>query len=176
MSAKTGQGVEGLIELLEQQGNFGKKVLDIDYDTYAEGEAELGWLNSSSTIEADNPFSLDALVLSVIQKLKTELAALDAEVAHLKAIGLSETSFSVANLVATGQAPELSLASKIQTLRTDLIVNARVALDPQILEQKVRAVVSGVVASLPGRVDFRQTQSFRPGRPMPTHRYAAAKS
>lgn len=42
MSAKTGQGVEGLTALLDQEGHFGRKILDIDYDTYAEGEAELG--------------------------------------------------------------------------------------------------------------------------------------
>src|SRR5437762_10264660 len=47
VSAKTGQGFEALTELLDQEGNFGRKILDIDYDTYAEGEAEMGWLNSS---------------------------------------------------------------------------------------------------------------------------------
>src|SRR5262249_10050345 len=36
-SAKTGQGFDALIQLLEQEGNFGRKILDIDYDTYAEG-------------------------------------------------------------------------------------------------------------------------------------------
>src|SRR5262249_35254662 len=46
LSAKTGQGFEALTQLLEQQGRFGQRILEIDYDTYAEGEAELGWLNS----------------------------------------------------------------------------------------------------------------------------------
>src|SRR5258707_9997833 len=40
LSAKTGQGFEGLVELLDQDGNFGCKILDIDYDIYAECEAE----------------------------------------------------------------------------------------------------------------------------------------
>ena len=48
ISARTGEGFEGLTEFLAQDGDFGRRVLDIDYDTYAEGEAELGWLNSSS--------------------------------------------------------------------------------------------------------------------------------
>src|SRR5688572_18392018 len=38
VSAKTGHGFDALIGLLDQQGNFGRKVLDIDYDTYAAGE------------------------------------------------------------------------------------------------------------------------------------------
>src|SRR5262245_62176112 len=36
MSAKTGAGLEALTQLLDQEGNFGKKILNIDYDTYAE--------------------------------------------------------------------------------------------------------------------------------------------
>src|SRR5438309_6124776 len=40
MSAKTGESFEALTELLDQEGNFGRKILDIDYDIYAEGEAE----------------------------------------------------------------------------------------------------------------------------------------
>src|SRR5260370_24066419 len=50
VSAKTGQGFEALIELLDQEGNFGRKILDIDYDTYAEGAAELGWLNGTARV------------------------------------------------------------------------------------------------------------------------------
>src|SRR5262249_45263179 len=40
VSAKTGQGFEAITELLDQQGRFGQRILDIDYDVYAEGEAE----------------------------------------------------------------------------------------------------------------------------------------
>src|SRR5688572_9755263 len=38
-SATTGAGFDALAELLDQKGAFGRKILDIDYDTYAEGEA-----------------------------------------------------------------------------------------------------------------------------------------
>src|SRR5258708_7451642 len=88
MSAKTGQGFEALTELLDQRGHFGRKILDIDYDVYAEGEAELGWLNSSMTVTAPKPFDLDALLMDVISRLQTSLRAQGAEVAHLKAIGM----------------------------------------------------------------------------------------
>src|SRR4051794_22120610 len=59
MSARTGQGFDTLTSFLDQQGAFGRKILDIDYDTYAEGEAELGWLNSGWAIEAEAEFALD---------------------------------------------------------------------------------------------------------------------
>src|SRR5262249_22486592 len=86
MSAKTGQGVEALAEFLDQGGAFGRKILDIDYDTYAEGEAELGWLNTAVRVRGGRPFALDDFLLEVVTCLRGELAGLGAEVAHLKAI------------------------------------------------------------------------------------------
>jgi hypothetical protein len=54
----------------------------------------------------------------------------------------------------------------------DLIVNARVGTDPAILEAFVWEAVLKAGEARGAQVDFRQTQSFRPGRPVPTHRYA----
>ena len=52
MSAKTGAGLRGADRAARPaRGSFGRKILDIDYDIYAEGEAELGWLNSSVHVE-----------------------------------------------------------------------------------------------------------------------------
>src|SRR5262249_9389359 len=133
VSARTGQGFDGLTELLEQQGNFGRKILDIDYDVYAEGEAEMGWLNSSIHVAAAEPFELDELLLDIVCHLRDVLARLGGEVAHLKVIGLWEVSFGVANLVSSSAAPELSLPSRCRVQEADVIVNARVALDPNEL-------------------------------------------
>lgn len=174
MSARTGQGFEALTALLDQQGNFGRKILEIDYDTYAEGEAELGWLNSTVQVKSDAPFALDDLLLAIVKGLQEKLATSGAEVAHLKAIGLAEGAFGVANLVSSGTQPELSMPSRMKVKEVDLIVNARVALDPALLETEVREVVTAVCGAIPARIVPGQTQSFRPGRPTPTHRYATA--
>src|SRR5579884_542805 len=175
LSAKTGQGFEALTELLDQQGNFGRKILDIDYDTYAEGEAELGWLNASIRVTAARPFDLDALLLTVVSRLREAFAGLGAEVAHLKAIGLRDVSFGVANLVSSGTAPELSLPSHGTVPEAEVIVNARVAADPGVLEQQVRETVAAVCREHGATTDVVSLQCFRPGRPQPTHRYATAK-
>jgi Ni2+-binding GTPase involved in maturation of urease and hydrogenase len=175
VSAKTGQGFEALTELLDQQGQFGRRILDIDYDVYAEGEAELGWLNSSARVTAAAPFALDDFLLDIVGKLQGALARSGAEVAHLKAIGLSEGFFGVANLVSSGTRPELSLPSRSEVREADVIVNARVALDPVVLQEEVEQVLRGVCAGRSARLQLHKTQSFRPGRPQPTHRYAEAK-
>jgi G3E family GTPase len=175
LSVKTGQGFEALTELLDQLGNFGRKVLDIDYDIYAEGEAELGWLNSSICITADKPMSIDAFLLDLVQRLQHVLNQLGGEVAHLKAIALADASFGVANLVSSANRTELSLPSKCQAKEFDLIVNARVALDPDRIAEQVRQIVTMTCSDHMATPQFHTMQSFRPGRPQPTHRYAAAR-
>jgi len=176
LSARTGQGFEALTELLDQQGAFGRKVLDIDYDTYAEGEAELGWLNAAARLTAATPFVVDGLLLRVVERLQAALAVAGGEVAHLKAIGLSDGAFGVANLVSSAAQPELSLPSRATTRELDLIVNARVALDPAVIEEAVRRETAAAAAERGAAADFRSVQSFRPGRPTPTHRYDAARA
>lgn len=175
VSAKTGQGFEALTQLLAQEGNFGRKILDIDYDTYAEGEAELGWLNSSMRLRASTPFALDQLLLEVVGGIQARVAKAGAEVAHLKAIGLWEGFFGVANLVSSQGQAVLSLPSRCQVQETDVIVNARVAMDPEELKGHVSDVIRQASTGRGAQVSEQQTQSFRPGRPQPTHRYATAK-
>jgi G3E family GTPase len=175
MSATTGAGFEALTELLEQKGRFGQRILQIDYDTYAEGEAELGWLNSSVHLKAAQPFALDVLLVEMVEKLQQAVAAEGAEVAHLKAIGLWEGYFGVANLVSSKLKPELSLPSKCSVTEADVIVNARVAIDPAVLQEHVRRTLETVCQARGATLQEHKTQSFRPGRPMPTHRYALAK-
>lgn len=172
MSAKTGAGFAGLLELLDQQGDFGRRILDIDYDIYAAGEAELGWLNSNLRVTSDLPFSLDDLLVHIVDRLRNRLRSLNAEAAHLKAIGLWEGFHAVANLISNDHPAELSLASECMTAGADLVVNARVTLDPETLEREVQQSVDAVCGELGVRSEWRQTQSFRPGRPVPTHRFA----
>ncbi len=73
ISATTGAGFELLLEMLERQGEYGKRILDLDYDVYAEGEAELGWLNSRVVIGGAVPFQLDELLLAIVAALKEAL-------------------------------------------------------------------------------------------------------
>jgi Ni2+-binding GTPase involved in maturation of urease and hydrogenase len=175
VSAKTGTGFDAYESLLDQDGAFGRKLLDIDYDVYAEGEAELGWLNASAQLSAEKPFEIDPLLVKVIDGLRAAVARLGGEVAHLKVIGLEEGGgFGVANLVSSATQMELSLPSSIRARDADLVVNARVAVDPADLEREVHRVVRDVCQTAGIKVTFRQTQSLRPGRPTPTHRYATA--
>ncbi|MCA9047389.1 MAG: cobalamin biosynthesis protein P47K, partial [Planctomycetaceae bacterium] len=169
-SAKTGDGFDALTAMLEQRGQFGTRLMEVDYDIYAEGEAELGWLNSQVTVEADQEFALDELLTDLIGRLHGRLVATDAEAAHLKVIGLCDHSYAVANLVSNAVGPEMSLASSAVTRQANVVVNARVATDPAELESIVRTELAAACGAFGLEHKVVSLQSFRPGRPVPTHR------
>jgi len=169
-SARTGDGFLALTEMLAQQGQFGRRVMDVDYDVYAEGEAELGWLNSQVSVQAPAAFPLDQLLMDLIRRLHSRLLASGSEAAHLKVIGMCDSSYAVANLVSNEVGPELSLPSSASTKQADVVVNARVAADPAILEDLVRSELAHAVSTITGTHRIISMQSFRPGRPVPTHR------
>ena len=173
ISARKNRGIPDLLETLDQSGEFGRRILELDYDIYAEGEAELGWLNCSFIAAGKNEFSLDTILVEIIEYLKTKFAETRAETAHLKAIGLWEGYHGVANLVSSDSVTELSLPSDCQTQKAEIVVNARVAIDPSILEQQVTESITEVMERHGISAEMRKSQSFRPGRPTPTHRYSS---
>ena len=170
MSAKTGEGTAALFEFLDQRGDFGKRVMDVDYDVYAQGEADLGWLNAQVRATSEEPFNLDHFLLSLIDSLKRAFQEASAETAHLKTIGMHEGYYAVANLISSFDPIQLSLASNCQTKIADIVVNARVAIDPKDLEVQIRSAIETVSANYGVTAEVTSLQSFKPGRPVPTHR------
>ncbi len=46
LSARTGEGLEAWLDEVLANQQAGSRIVDVNYDTYAEGEAVLGWLNA----------------------------------------------------------------------------------------------------------------------------------
>jgi G3E family GTPase len=170
MSAKTGSGFEALCNQLEQQGEYGQRKMEVDYDIYAEGEAELGWLNCQAKLSASDAIDLDRFLIELLGHLHQGLIEADAEAAHLKVIGMAEGVYAVANLVSNSDRPVLSLPSRWQGSEVDLVINARVAIAPEVLETMIRMALAEKAAEIRSQADVVSLQSFRPGRPVPTHR------
>ena len=171
MSAKTGAGFDALVEFARPARPLRPRLMDIDYDIYADGEAELGWLNSSLTrLGAASRSTLDELLLDIISRLQASLAEIDAEAAHLKAIGLADGLYGVANLVSSFSPPSCRCRRGPGHARPQLVVNARVAIDPETLTEHVERPSAPPAPPAARTPTFQQTQSFRPGRPVPTHR------
>ena len=55
------------------------------------------------------------------------------------------------------------------------LVRSRFVVEAYELRNEVAKVLKSAAQSRQAKIETQQTQSFRPGRPTPTHRYAAAK-
>jgi Ni2+-binding GTPase involved in maturation of urease and hydrogenase len=172
-SALDGTGFEALIESIERPRPPRTRTPDVDYDVYAEGEAELGWLNCGVHVQARQPaedFGLDEIVVRLVERLASALESEAAEPAHLKVLGEADGAASIANLVSSASQVELSVASTAEVSEAELTINARVAMDPDQLAQIVEAELTALGKEFGLNTRVHDMQHFRPGRPVPTHR------
>lgn len=170
-SGLTGEGFEEWRTLLEVGGPAGRNIADVDYDVYAEGEAELGWLNAAWEVRSERSFDADALVHDVVARTSTRIRALGHEVAHLKAMLESPSGTAVANFVGAGSSPHLSQPTRAAVSGGLLTLNARVHMDPTTLRSLADAEVAPVLTAHRAVGHATDALYFRPGRPVPTHRF-----
>jgi hypothetical protein len=175
VSARHGGGFDELVSLLAQPAPAHQVFMDVDYDTYAEGEAELGWLNCHFQLRRPQGVaSLDAVVYQLVSDLASRLEAEPAETAHLKVMGQHEAGVAIANLVASGDNVEISRESLVEVPTAQVILNARVATDPDRLEAIVRETIARVADAGKWDLVMEALSCFRPGRPVPTHRFGVS--
>jgi hypothetical protein len=173
VSPKSGEGVDAVMARIDNPSTTNRRLLEIDYDTYADGEAELGWVNlTASVAAADKPIDLDGLTQSLVGKIAKEVIETgEGQIAHLKVSALGGDTQSVANVVSNESEVDVGLAAGREvTGSVQLIVNARVAMDPDNLENACRHAVSFVGNEQGLEVRAVTAHSLRPGRPTPTHR------
>ncbi len=169
LSGLTGAGFAEWRALLAEPLPAGANVATVDYDLYAEGEAELGWLNLALAIAAARPFVAEALVRDAVDALKGELAA-QGEVAHAKVLFEADGATVIANHVGGGSDVRVSRPGSLWASSGRLVVNARVHLDPERLRAAVERALQRVLAPLHATATVLDAAQFRPGRPVPIHR------
>lgn len=183
ISGRSGHGMETLLDLLDRDGAYGRHIPEIDYDTYAEGEAELGWLNCTAALAGDADFSADELLTDLAQAIRQLLVEHQCETAHLKMLLHAGGGTAIANLVRSDAVAELSRRAESTARRepqasrivnnAELIVNARVHADPETLLALVRRGLDQVCRRRGLTANLDKIQHFRPARPVPTYRFAA---
>lgn len=181
VSARNGQGLEAWFDLLMGEEGVEGANLPIDYETYAEGEALLGWVNcsiSARTSNMDEGVDGNLLLRELAGGVLRELSPRGIEIAHFKmtfspSSGLGE--IGVINLVRNDLVPELSQSLPENVHEGEIIVNLRAEGDPDLLKQAVEHAVHRAVSTNPGLgMQIVHSESFRPGKPQPTHRFIAS--
>jgi G3E family GTPase len=171
MSALQGQGIPEWLEMVQQKTPAGQKIAEVDYDTYAEGEAVLGWLNATVSLSPKKAIDWGAWTQGLLESLQRNFLGDSAEIAHMKMLLVSVTNETLSANV-TNSKEKATLRGQIYgDWPMTLILNARVQISP---EELLTAVKSHLAAECGGRIEFQITsiQSLSPGRPQPLHRYA----
>jgi hypothetical protein len=180
VSAEHGDGLEAWLSLLldgEARGGQaaatqlepeGRALTDIDYDTYAEGEAKLGWVNM--TIDVDGAFAAGEFREALMEQLQSNLADADIEVAHLKFSIAADDRLAHANLTTTGGEPGYGGADLGTVDGARLVVNARAVGDPDRIRGSCVDAVWVAAARSDVDVEVAGSQAFRPAYPEPVHR------
>lgn len=174
VSARTGENMDELVRFQEQDGRFGVHVADVDYDIYAAAEAELGWLNVTARLSSRQAFMPDQLLYKLIARIQERLQTAGAEIAHLKGLLHTSAGLSAWQVVhLTGQ-PQLTRSSAQAVQEAQLVLNARVASDPEVLWQAVKESVERTLTEHQVEIEWQTVERFRPARPVPVMRFAEA--
>ena len=168
VSTKTGTGLDTWLDEVTKRSDAGQRILEVDYDVYAEGEAVLGWLNATVSLRGKS-INWDQFAQNLLNGLSQHLDNLGASVGHVKLLVEAENNFLIGNI--TGQGDTLSIRGEVGTTsEARLTINARVQMAPEALEKIVRDVISATSKRLI-TVTVLAWRCLSPGRPNPTHRY-----
>lgn len=167
VSARAGTGIEEWIDSLIAGGGGAESAPDLDYESYAKGEALLGWLNASVSLRADREVDGNELLRMLASSIREALGRF--EIAHLKMTLLPAEEagdIGVIHLVRTDAEPEVSHSLRAPLAAGSLLINLRAEADPELLRQSVADAVAGCGCKL----EIERVEHFRPSKPRPTYR------
>jgi len=168
VSAKTGAGLDGWLEAVLSRSDAGQRIVAVDYDVYAEGEAVLGWLNATVALHAASP-DWTRFAEQLLRALSQRFDTLGAAVGHVKLLVSAGAGYVIGNV--TGKAETATLRGTAEaTLDAVLTLNARVQMSPKALEGVVRDVLTQVCQGTV-TAEAKAWRCLSPGRPNPSHRY-----
>jgi G3E family GTPase len=177
VSARVGLGLNDWFDKILNSSPGQGEAMQIDYETYAQGEALLGWLNCTVSISGQTAWDGNQVLRHLAEAVQRRFKAAGGEIAHLKMTLNSENGLNeigVVNVVRNDYVPELSLELPAGVESGQVIINARVEMPP---EQIYEAVVAGLaeLSELHPNLQVRleHEEHFRPGKPQPTHRLTA---
>lgn len=168
ISAISGEGIAEWLEKVNKSNESRKRLIDVDYDIYANGEAVLGWLNGTITLKGENS-NWDDFIYDLLSKLSLQFDEKGYSVGHVKIIAEHGQQYMVGNL--TGTHESLSFRHSVgEADSIKLIINARVETSPETLNTIVRRTIDTLVEGK-YETEIVAWRYLQPGRPEPTHRF-----
>lgn len=168
ISVARGTGVDEWLEEVSTRTDAGKRLIDMDYDIYANGEAVLGWLNGTIHLKGEKT-DWDLFARELVTALSRQFDTGGYAVGHVKIIAENGKDYIAGNI--TGSRETLSLrGSAGESREIRLIINARVETTPEELDKIVRETIDNQVGTN-YTTKILAWRYLQPGRPQPTHRF-----
>ncbi len=157
----------------EQDENL--QTMTLDYEVYADGEANLGWLNATITLRSQEEFDANSVLMTLASRMQFRLRAVGAEIAHLKMTFSPDHSLAgeiaSINVVRNDSPPEPGMQLDDPCSSGILVVNLRAESAPESLLEILRDTLAEQAAVYPDlEVQLDHEEHFRPGKPVPTFR------
>lgn len=145
-----------------------RKTLEIDYDEYGAGEAQLAWLDAALEIVSPGNHAVGT-ALDLINKIGMAINRYQWPVGHLKFFlddgrRQRKISFTLMN------SPSLHAEPGNDTGSVRLLINARVQTEPQALQKLIREMINKVQSETGCTIIEGESAAFQPGFPKPEHR------
>ena len=170
ISALNGMGVDDVLDdLLKATDKAGNRLTDVDYDRYANGEAVLGWLNAAMDLRGKAEWR--AFAENLLNALGEAFAEKKAEIGHVKLILLDGEKSIVGNIGKLSDSANCRGEKELFAPHVTLILNARVQMPRETLEETVHAVVAKLAKEADVFVGYDTELCLTPGRPNPTYHY-----
>ena len=169
ISAKTGEGIDNWLKAVLSKTKSGQKIIKVDYDRYAEGEAVLGWLNASILLEGSQT-NWDETARFILHDLSKKIEKQHCSVGHLKILLENGSKYLIGNL--TGSAQTISIRGEAGISdKAGIIINARIGVTPEILDKMMKKTLEKVAKNT---INMKITawKCISPGYPKPTFRYS----
>ena len=167
VSSLSGVGLDPWLNEVLHRTDSGKRLIEVDYDIYAEGEAVLGWLNATILLTGE-PTDWDSFARNFLSSLSQQFDSMGASVGHVKMMLEAGTHYLLGNLTGKEETINFRGSAGIGS-EAKLTLNARVEMSPEVLELIIRDTLEIIRGSL--EVKILAMRCLSPGRPEPTFRF-----
>jgi G3E family GTPase len=169
-SSVNGEGFEKILAIVDSKKTSNRSPKDIDYDTYAKAEAELGWYNGKVEFNAGKGVDAYDLITKVLRRIAADYTAVD--MAHAKVMIVSESNAVKMSIVGSNLSVDGVKGSRDARGKVDMFVNARITSNPEKLRNSVRKAVNSSLEEGSLVAKKFKDDCFSPSPPRPFYRIA----
>jgi G3E family GTPase len=175
MSAFSGTGIDGWVDLLLGGAEAADRAIDVDYETYTQAEATLAWLNATVDVDGARDFSPREFAERFLERVQDGAGSMKIAIAHVKALVDARTASDRIALVDNTTAAQWSgIANFAASSRVSLIINARVGSTPRQLSTLITGSLDASARAFGVETMVRHMECFSPRRPTPRYRFTHA--